>query len=409
MRIDVPTLLVTLFAGFLMLSLQLWMAQRGTLRQPEVRTWAQGGLAMLGGFALLFLRPWMPAWVSILVGNALFLLSAALYSRAVFRYLLDAELPRFYWPAVGLCCAMLPAMMDWERPARTALVSLMLAGLLTPVTSLLLIRGWRTGAGSMRSVALMLVVTTLTLYLRSVDAMLRPEEHRDLLQGDLISGLAILLSFLCLLGAGFGFVLACFERVALRMETMATTDGLTGCLNRTTTDTLLAHTLERGRREGSPVAFCLLDIDHFKRVNDCHGHQGGDEVLRAFADAVRGRLRASDVLGRMGGEEFALVLPATDAPGALRLTEGVRLAVEQMAVQAGDGRRIAVTVSAGVVVAASNSGLSATRLYMLADGALYDAKRGGRNRVLLADPTATVRLIETIENSSSKTVAGNFS
>ncbi len=125
------------------------------------------------------------------------------------------------------------------------------------------------------------------------------------------------------------------------------------------------------------MAFCLLDIDHFKLVNDSHGHQMGDTALRCFAQAVRARLRGSDVFGRMGGEEFGLVLPATDAAGAARLAEGVRAAVEAMELSDAQGRRIALTVSAGVVVAASDSGLSATRLYMLADGALYRARTSG--------------------------------
>jgi len=184
--------------------------------------------------------------------------------------------------------------------------------------------------------------------------------------------------------AAAGFVLACFERVALRMEELATTDGLTGCINRSTTDALLAHTLERGRREGAPVAFALLDLDHFKRVNDRFGHAAGDAALRAFAQAVKSRLRSSDVLGRMGGEEFGLILPMTDGPGAARIVEQVRDAVEAMEVRSPEGgENFRVTVSAGVVVAASDSGLTASRLYMLADKELYRAKELGRNRVQL--------------------------
>ncbi len=411
MKIDVPTLMLALFLGFMLLSLQLWIAQRGALRQPELRTWAQGSWAMLGGFSVVFIRRWLPDWGSILIGNGLFFLSVALYSKALFRYLLDRALPRWFWMGLALACCALVWMRDWDLPLRTSIVSFLIGALLAPATLLTLVRGWRCPEGSMRTVGLTLGMTSLTLYFRGVHALIYPEQYASAVQGALGPGLAFLISFICLMAAGFGFVLACFERVALRMEEMATTDGLTGCLNRVTTDTLIAHTLERGRREGSPVAFCLLDIDHFKHVNDSFGHQAGDTVLRTFAQTVRNRLRASDVVGRMGGEEFGMLLPATDAPGAARIAELVRAAVEALEFADPQGKPFKLTVSAGVVVAASNSGLSATRLYMLADGALYRAKALGRNRVQLAEDLgeAPVRPLESIENTSSKTVAGNFS
>jgi len=172
-----------------------------------------------------------------------------------------------------------------------------------------------------------------------------------------------------------------FERVASQMEEMATRDGLTGCWNRSTTDALLAHELQRAHRAGTPVAFVLLDLDHFKQVNDRHGHRTGDAVLRAFADAVRRRLRASDVFGRTGGEEFGLVLPDTDVAGARWLVEAVRREVEALQLADDNGAPVQVTVSAGVAVADACSRLSGDRLYGQADQSLYEAKRAGRNRV----------------------------
>ena len=179
-----------------------------------------------------------------------------------------------------------------------------------------------------------------------------------------------------------------FERVASQMETLATHDGLTGCWNRTTTDALLEHELRRAQRTATPVAFVLLDLDHFKLVNDVHGHRTGDAVLRAFAESVRGRLRSSDVFGRTGGEEFGLVLPGTDAAGALWLVDGIRRAIEALAVTGADGQTVSVTVSAGVAVAEPNLPLTGDRLYGQADQALYEAKRTGRNRVEVHGVTA---------------------
>jgi diguanylate cyclase (GGDEF)-like protein len=173
---------------------------------------------------------------------------------------------------------------------------------------------------------------------------------------------------------------------------MATLDGMTGCVNRSTADALLSHMLERGRREGEPVAFALLDLDLFKQINDCYGHQAGDAALRAFAAEVRSRLRSSDVLGRMGGEEFGLLLPATDEVGATRLVEQVRAAVEALDLSCPQGQHFRLTVSIGVAVAAPDSNLSADRLYMQADRALYRAKAQGRNRVQLGGEDAMLLL-----------------
>lgn len=207
-----------------------------------------------------------------------------------------------------------------------------------------------------------------------------------------------LLSLVCagLLLPGVLLILRCGRRaarslraVALALAGLATRDGLTGCWNHGTTDALLAHELQRAYRAGSPVAFVLLDLDHFKQINDHHGHGTGDAVLRALADAVRRRLRSSDVFGRIGGEEFGLVLPATDLAGARWLVETVRREVEAMVLaNADDGGPVMVTVSAGVAVADRQSRLSGDRLYGQADHSLYEAKRAGRNRVEVHGGTA---------------------
>lgn len=384
MKIDIPTLMLALLFGFTLLSLQLWTAQRGALRLPELRMWAQGSWAMLGGFAALAARLWVPMWISVVLGAGLLCLGIALYSQALWGYLLERRLPAWYWCGFGISVALVLWMVDWPLAPRTGLLSFVLAALLTPAAVLSLGRGWN-AERSMRTVGMTLALACVALTVRGVHALMYPDDYHDLMQASLGQGLTFLVSFIGLLGAGFGFVLASFERVARRMEEMASLDGLTGCSNRGTTDALLAHLLERGRREGSPVAFALLDIDHFKTINDRFGHQAGDAALRAFAAEVRRRLRASDVVGRLGGEEFGLVLPATDAPGATRLVEQVRAAVEELELCCPLGQRFTLTVSAGVVVAPSDAAMSADRVYMLADRALYRAKALGRNRIHLGD------------------------
>ncbi len=389
MSIHIPTLLVALLTGFLMLCVQLAFAQRGGLQHPALSLWAKASWALLLGYAFLGARVFLPLGVSVFVGNVLICLGLLLYNQALSVHLLQQRLSRWPWIALALGAGLILLMLPWPLAPRTALISLLFTALLLPSVALVFRHGWH-AEPSLRTVGITLALAAGALCVRGIHAMLVPQDYDHLLQSSLGQGLTFLVSFISLLGTGFGFVLACFERSTRRMEEMATTDGMTACLNRSATDALLAHSLERGRRDGAPVAFALLDLDFFKQINDRHGHGAGDDALRTFAEVVRKRLRGSDVLGRMGGEEFGLILPATDAPGAQRLVDDIRRAVEGLSLRGRDGQAIQLTVSAGIAVAASDSGLSADQLCARADRALYRAKDGGRNCVQLwQDPGLT--------------------
>ncbi|MBL8351162.1 MAG: GGDEF domain-containing protein [Burkholderiaceae bacterium] len=378
--LHIPTLLLALLLGFLLLTLELGVSQRGLQARPEIRRWTMGSWALLGGFAALAARALVPVELSILLGNALICLGLAVYVQAIHQLLLSAPAPRWLMQCQPLLWLALALMLDWPLHRRTALLSLVYVVLLAPSVWVILRHGWH-AERSLRTVALTMAMAIVALLVRALHAWLTPGDYVDLMQASLGQGLTFLFAFMCLLGAGFGFVLAVFERVARQMEEVATHDGLTGCWNRSTTDALLEHELQRSRRSGAPVAFVLLDLDHFKQVNDLHGHRAGDAVLKAFADTVRARLRASDVFGRTGGEEFGLVLPGTDLAGARWLVETVRREVETLALTDADSRPMAVTVSAGIAMADGGTPLSGDRLYGQADQALYEAKRSGRNRV----------------------------
>ena len=392
LSIHIPTLMLALLTGFAMLGLQLWMAQRSRLRYLDLGVWTWGSWMLLGGFAMLSARLVLPLWLSALAGNGLIALGIIFYNEAIHRHVLGRSLPRWmWWGAPTVSWAVTAALLGAPLAARTSLISLLFGLLLCPAILVLMTVGGRRES-SLRAVALTLMAAAASLFLRSIHAIISPDDYRDLMQSSLGQGLTFLFSFICLIGAGFGFVLANFERIARHMEDMASTDGLTGCLNRMTADALLRHELERGRREGTPLAFVLLDLDHFKDVNDCHGHHAGDDALRAFAAEVRARLRGSDVVGRWGGEEFGLILPATDAPGAMSLVEAIREAVAKLELCDGDGRDFRLTVSAGIAIAEPGTNLSADLLFMRADRALYVAKDGGRNRVQVHDDSVVSTL-----------------
>lgn len=174
------------------------------------------------------------------------------------------------------------------------------------------------------------------------------------------------------------------SRLRLQQEAMAlaNTDSLTGIANRRYFFLLAEKELSRARRYGGPLAAMILDVDHFKVVNDSHGHAIGDLALTTVAGTCRAVLRTSDLLGRIGGEEFAMLLPQTDSAGATSLAERLRQAIADMRVEYPTGS-LSLSVTIGVAVWQGGAD-SLDQLLRRADDMLYEGKRQGRNRVSVA-------------------------
>lgn len=169
------------------------------------------------------------------------------------------------------------------------------------------------------------------------------------------------------------------KRQEHELQRLASTDPLTGVRNRRAFMERLEAELARVRRYGKPAALLMLDLDHFKRVNDSYGHAAGDTVLRQFAALVRAALRQTDSFGRLGGEEFAVLLPETELSGAAELAERMRAQLERTPIEAG-GQALHITASIGLTLLESTDPHADTALAR-ADDALYRAKSMGRNRV----------------------------
>jgi len=171
-------------------------------------------------------------------------------------------------------------------------------------------------------------------------------------------------------------------RLHRMVERQAMVDSLTGLANRRSLEESLRSELARASRFSDSVCVVLADLDDFKQVNDQYGHAAGDEVLKAFAGALRKTVRESDVAGRWGGEEFALVLSGTDAVGGARLAERARVAIEEARVEMPNGDMCTVTASFGVASFPESHELG--EILASADSALYAAKGEGKNRVVVS-------------------------
>ncbi len=176
----------------------------------------------------------------------------------------------------------------------------------------------------------------------------------------------------------------------IELQKLAALDGLTGIANRRRLDQVLLSEWQRGQRDKKPLSLLICDVDHFKQYNDAFGHPAGDLCLKRVAAVLTGNLRRpADLAARFGGEEFAIVLPDTDGPGALVVAEACRSQLEQLAIVSGAGDK-PVTMSIGVASAVPAADSSLDALLGLADKALYDAKHNGRNRVSqLQSPSIT--------------------
>jgi diguanylate cyclase (GGDEF)-like protein len=177
---------------------------------------------------------------------------------------------------------------------------------------------------------------------------------------------------------------ASFNTMADRLSTLATVDALTGAANRRRFDQYLTEEWRRALRSKSPLAVLMIDVDGFKMFNDRHGHQAGDDCLRIVAvELARFARRSEDLVCRYGGEEFVIGLPGLTSSDALKHAERLRAAMENLAMPELGLPAGCITISIGVAVSVPTAGVSPDTLIAMADTALYDAKRAGRNRVAL--------------------------
>lgn len=201
---------------------------------------------------------------------------------------------------------------------------------------------------------------------------------------------------------GFGNIVACSlvltgltyayeyarEQAEEQLRELAATDALTGLPNRKRLREVLEHVAEQSRRLGTGFSLLGMDLDHFKSINDRYGHDAGDQVLCRLADILKGRLRSIDTPARWGGEEFFVLLPATDAPGARHIAEAIRAELARTPVEV-EGEAIRVTISIGIAEFPAD-GDAVSELLVCADRRLYAAKEAGRNRVVTEQPEPVV-------------------
>ncbi|ANY18255.1 signaling protein [Bordetella pseudohinzii] len=349
---------------------------------PGIREAMGANVATIVAMLFMVQQASAPPWLGVLLANLLFTMGGVLFVAALRRFL-DQPVP--WRPMLGGVAVLMVALAYYtyispDVSARIVLASLMYTSLL----ALLAWSVWRSRRQRfaysqifMLSLALVAILghgTRMAVYALGVDAI------PGLLAPTVWNIVFLSLGVVIMPSLTLGMIMMIHDRMLIEREREANTDFLTGVLSR---KAWWQGAQRLGARAGRPLALLILDIDHFKQVNDSMGHAAGDAVLRHFAAVASAALRPGDALGRLGGEEFIAALPGASAQEAQALAARMLAALDAMPCQYGD-IQLRYTFSGGV---SSWDGAEALQTAVQrADQALYRAKAGGRSRVDLACP-----------------------
>lgn len=384
MAAHVPTMLAMIIASSLMMAASMAVVGWGR-RRDGLGRWAAALLVNAIGHLLIMLRGLIPDLLSIVVGNLM--LSSVFVGMIAAVYQFQGRPVR--WAlllAPPLLVLVFVSVFIDNFPARVSFVGLVIG--LQAVWALLAALSHRhatVGRGQWLLVA-GLSLEAVVLGGRALVAISTHSEATNILQSSALQTLTFLATFSVVLVSSVGFVFMSRDRADENNRVLAALDPLTGVANRRSLIAALDRDVARAQRMREPMALMMVDIDHFKDVNDQYGHPAGDRVLCSVVNVLRQRVRAQDLVGRYGGEEFMVLLPDTGLTGAEQLARELCKAVEESRCPADGvpGPGIVVTVSIGVFGGRLESADSWDMLIAAADRALYQAKNNGRNRVEVA-------------------------
>jgi diguanylate cyclase (GGDEF)-like protein/hemerythrin-like metal-binding protein len=343
--------------------------------EDGLRTWSVALYLHAVGYALLTGRGTLPDALSVVLANAALSASLSVFGLAIDRFIARRiAWLRLWLPPLLLIAAFLPFGDDLR-------VRIIVGNAILGVQAVMLIAGLAAVPLGFASRGRMVVVASLGLIAamlatRIAAAVLDPGAIVSLFSETPIQTATYFTAFVSIILVSNGFLMMARERSQERLRTAAMKDKLTGCWNRVRIEEAARQEMARLERYGHPVAMVMMDLDHFKDINDRHGHAAGDMILRGFADVARESIRTTDLLGRWGGEEFVVLLPHCGFPEAVWIAERIRRNLEDGVFPGG----LRVTASLGVAVCQSGDTWDAW--IGRADAALYRAKAGGRNRVL---------------------------
>jgi len=381
---DSTTMVLALALGNLALCAALFFFEHVDGRSAALSAWGWGRQYQAAGWLLLAIGAAgvMPEGLAFPVSYALIFGGVAWECGAQWERAGRARWRRVVAPLLGLAIAAFVVCNLIDPFGLRAIAASLILGLFYLAAAVALAQGWKEASMLRRFLALSTAILALVVGARGALVLVAPAGwgwmSNDLLR-QLHTGALYLLA---VLGA-FGWLLLGRERLQGELARLEVVDPLTDVPNRRGFFQALAPWMALARRPGQPTALVLFDLDQFKRINDGYGHPAGDAVLATLAAACKRQLRDSDVLGRLVGVEFAILLPRTGEQDAAMVAERMRAAIEEQRVKT-ERAMISLTASFGVTTIRPDD--SNVTLLARADEALRAAKAGGRNRVELAAP-----------------------
>jgi diguanylate cyclase (GGDEF)-like protein len=387
--LDVRTIVVLLVLSALLMSITLAVGIR-TRRGGGFVHWNIGLALFALGWLLVALRDLLPDLVTLAIADALLMSGLCLQLVAVMEF--DgkpAPNALLYVPGPLLFILVLPILDNYA--AFTLLVSVGYAAALG-ATAWFAARLQDAGAARWM-LAAPYAAGGAVLLVRAGVMLVEPSAGTGLFAGNAVHVIAFLALFAMTCAGSLAYLLMLRERAEAEIRRLAMFDPLTALLNRRAFIELGEREIARASRLRIPYTVLMMDLDHFKRVNDRHGHQTGDRVLAAFAALAQRSVRAGDLVGRYGGEEFCAILPGAGKEVALAVAERLRAWAAETKL---DGLDYPITVSIGAATARpGDAPCSLDQALARADAALYRAKNEGRNRVVSADATAASPRLDT--------------
>jgi diguanylate cyclase (GGDEF)-like protein len=371
-------LVMNFLMGFLCLA-----AARGERASPALRMWGMGLLLYASGLLLTQQRYLPPALlqVAVFAGNALIAWAPVWCVRAALAYS-PRQIPAAVIVALlGATIALLALNNFWWR---SSLLNFVIPSPIAIITfgagAVMLWRGLpedAARAGRFLAVSMLFAVVVWVLRIGFLMGMMGLETSRE--AADLIVALFAIAQLTLSVASAMAIFWVEVQRMEAALTRVAFSDALTGLPNRRATTARFQEEAARAERSGQPLSLVVIDLDHFKRVNDSYGHLAGDAVLKHASNTLTHATRPGDVLGRIGGEEFVLLLPGQGSTDAQATAERLR---ERLAAAVCDyqGQRLRVTLSAGVATLGAD-GSDWDQLFGTADARCYRSKQSGRNRV----------------------------
>ena len=384
---DIKTLVLALALGNLSLCAALFFYEYESRKRLSMSTWAVAKQVQAVAWLLLYLRGMTPELFTIALGNVVLFAGVALDAAALWELVGRRVWKRWLLPIlIPACVAFVGAWLLGAPPGVRIAIASLVVGLLFLVGTAALARNRREASPLRGFLIVAMAVLSVIVVLRGILSAAWPE-GLGWISPELVQWAGVGALYLMMLTNAFGYLLLTREKLQGELERQQISDTLTDVPNRRGFYAALSPWMALARRPGQPTAIIVLNLDQFKRVNDDYGHPVGDIVLKAMVDVCKRQLRDSDLMGRLGGAEFAIQLPRTSLEDALMVAERIRNAIASMPVKA---ERAIINLTASLGVTTIRADDSMVSLFKRADLALQEAKQSGRNRVVQAQPDSVL-------------------